>query len=238
MSLTGFPFRFTPRWQIVVLTLVSVVGLIRLGVWQQHRAVEKRNMIQTQQRQSAQVPIVWQPTEPLPVLYQPIEVTGRYLPTTFLLDNQVEQHRFGYHVLSPLQLADRRIVLVDRGWIQGDVTRQSQPTVLVPTKTRRVVGEVYYPSQNPWNLGSITEKISGNTVVVEWISTEFFSQFLHKPVNPFIIRLKSGEPYGYLCNWRVVAMPATRHDAYAAQWFAMAGLVSILFIVLNIKKKT
>ena len=62
-------------------------------------------------------------------------------------------------------------------------------------------------------------------------------QFLLKSVYPFIIRLSPQAEYGFVRDWPVVAMSVERHFGYALQWFAIALVIIILFIVLNVKKK-
>ncbi|WP_019216188.1 SURF1 family cytochrome oxidase biogenesis protein [Legionella tunisiensis] len=59
---------------------------------------------------------------------------------------------------------------------------------------------------------------------------------MHKSVYPFIIRLDKSEADSYVREWAVVAMPPERHYAYALQWFAIAFVILILFIALNLKK--
>jgi surfeit locus 1 family protein len=59
---------------------------------------------------------------------------------------------------------------------------------------------------------------------------------LQKKVYPFIIRLDKQDAYGFVREWAIVSMPPQRHFAYAAQWFAMAGVILILFVALNVKR--
>lgn len=73
--------------------------------------------------------------------------------------------------------------------------------------------------------------------VVELLDVHLISQFLHKSVYPFIIRLNNHADNGYLREWPVVAMAPERHYGYALQWFAIALVILILFIALNLKKK-
>ena len=54
----------------------------------------------------------------------------------------------------------------------------------------------------------------------------------------FIIRMNPEANNGFIREWSVVSMPPERHVAYAVQWFALALLVVILFVVLSMKKKT
>ena len=81
------------------------------------------------------------------------------------------------------------------------------------------------------------DKKDENLAIIELIDTQLISQFLHKSVYPFIIRLSSQSKYGFVRDWPVIAMSVERHYGYAFQWFAIAFAIFIIFIILNMKKK-
>ncbi len=236
-SLTGFKVSFTPQWRMALLALFLIVLFMRLGFWQIQRAHEKTHMLNEHHVLSKQPPHPWSPSNKTPHQYEPLIIGGYFLPQVFLLDNQHQQHQFGYDVISPLVLANGEVILVDRGWIGGDVTRQSFPSMSKPKGQVKIKGTVYYPSAKNWLLGESLEKKQTHMAIIELVDITVISQFLHKSVYPFIIRLSPGESHGFVRNWSVVAMHPQRHYAYALQWFVMALVVLILFIALNLKKK-
>lgn len=236
VSLTCFNRRFTPKWWMVILSCLFIAVFLRLGFWQLGRAEEKKQMLAVQANFAQKAPIVWKAGEAKPEQYQQLQVVGNYLPQILLFDNQHYQHQFGYHVLNPLQLNDKQVLLIDRGWVAGDINRQLLPEITVPTETQTLTGYAYYPSDN-WVLGPAYEEKKNNVTIIERIDTKLIGQFLHKSVYPFIIRLDKDNAQGYVREWSIVAMPAERHYAYALQWFAMALVILILFIALNLKKK-
>ncbi len=235
MSLTCFNRRFTPNWKMILLACLAILLFVRLGFWQLHRANEKKQMLTAQAKFAQIMPVTWGPDRKLPEQYQRISVTGKFLSENILLDNQHHQHQFGYDVLTPLLLPSGNVVLIDRGWVAGDITRQKFPVPKIPDESLSLVGDVYYPSTKSWVLGPALEQ-KQHVTLVERIDTQMISQFLHKPVYPFIIRLDKEETHGYIRDWAIVAMPPERHYAYALQWFAMAVVSLILFIALNLKK--
>lgn len=236
VSLTFFKRRFTPNWRMAFIALLVFLFLLRLGFWQLTRAEEKNTMLKAQAALALQAPVDWRPGMNLPVQYQRLKVKGSYLAAAFLLDNQHYKHQFGYHLLSPFLLSTGEVILIDRGWLAGDQSRQRLPEFSIPSGSLQLTGDAYYPSAKSWVLGQVLEKRNENLALVERIDTKIISQFLHKSVYPFIIRLDKDDTQGYVREWAVVAMPPERHYAYALQWFAMALVVLILFIVLNLKK--
>jgi len=235
--LTCFPLRFTPNWLMFALTVLFSCLFISLGFWQLHRAEEKGSMLLAQALQAKQEAVYLNAEDPLPQQYQNVRLKGNYLDNVFLLDNQHHQHQFGYNVLSPLLLADGKVVLVDRGWIKADVVRVALPEVITPSGLLEIQGTVYFPSANSWLLGDILEKKVNKLVILEAIDVKWVGQILQKQIYPFIIRLDKKEDHGFIREWPIVSMSPQRHRAYAVQWFGMALVVVVLFVGLNLKKK-
>lgn len=236
-SVPFFKFRFTPSWMMLILAALSFSLFLRLGFWQIQRADEKAKMLAAQSVQEQLKPIFWEPKQKYPLQYARIKVKGSYLPQLLLLDNQHYQHQFGYDVVSPLELADGSVILIDRGWIHGDITRRVFPTIQTPADLVQLQGSVYFPSKNQWVLGPDSEKKEHKITVIERLDTELASQLLQKVVYPFIIRLDKQDTHGFVREWETVSMPPQRHLAYALQWFVMALVILIIFVALNLKKK-
>jgi surfeit locus 1 family protein len=236
-SLTCFNFRFTPSWLMIFLAAFFILLFMRLGFWQIERANEKEKMAVAEHALGKQKPIDWQANQKLPLQYQRVKIQGNYLEKVFLLDNQHQEHQFGYDVLSPLMLADGSVVILDRGWVFGDSTRSIFPDIEIPKGAIELQGRVYFPSKNSWVLGPGVEEKENNITIVEGLDTKLLSQLLQKKVYPFIIRLDKDDAYGFVREWAIVSMPSQRHLAYALQWFVMAVVILIIFVALNLKKK-
>lgn len=236
-SVPFFKFCFTPSWKMLLLSLIFFSLFVNLGFWQIKRANEKKNMIAVQERLQNLNPVLWNHEQRLPTQYERIKLEGIYLPQAFLLDNQHYQHQFGYDVLSPLELADGSVVLIDRGWIHGDITRRIFPKVQIPGHLIQLQGMAYFPSKKQWVLGAEFEEKENNTVILERFDEQLVSQLLQKAVYPFIIRLDKQDTHGFVREWETVSMPPQRHLAYAVQWFAMAFVLLIIFLALNLKKR-
>jgi surfeit locus 1 family protein len=222
---------------MIILALMFISLFIRLGFWQIQRADEKAKMVNAEEALAKQESVVWDSGQKLPIQYQRIKLQGNYLTNVFLLDNQHHQHQFGYDVLSPLFLADGSVAMVDRGWVPGDSTRRSFPDIKMPNGIVQLQGSVYFPSKNQWILGPGLEEKENKIIVLERIDVKMISHILQKKVYPFIIRLDKQDAYGFVREWAIVSMPPQRHLAYALQWFAMALVILIIFVALNLKKK-
>lgn len=233
-SLMHFKYHFTLKWPLLLFTLIAGLLFAWLGVWQLERAAEKKQLLRTAAKEAKQIAVIWRADSENPKPYQSIVVECDALPQFVLLDNQHYQHQFGYQVLTPCKLSEGQWVFIDRGFIAGDVSRQSWPQLTLPSGRVRLQGQVYYPTKTPWTLGPAFER-HGQVVLIEQLDTQLLGQILHKSVYPFIIRLDKNEANGYVRAWPIVSMSPERHQAYALQWFLLA-LVALIIIVWNLKK--
>ena len=235
-SISRFSYRFTPHWMMCVLAVMGMAFFTWLGIWQLHRAEEKKQLLSHEAALKMREPRVWM-DDVMPLeAFERVYFHGKFLPDIFFLDNQYHAHQLGYHILSPVRMNTGQIIMVNRGWVPAGATREQLPYIDIPQGEIRFSGTVYKPRGTPWVLGSGLEIRQEHQVVLEVLDFQLMRQFLHKPVYPFIIRLDDESPAGYVRDWVTVVMLPVRHMGYAVQWFALAGVVLIVFIGLNIKK--
>lgn len=223
----------------MLLLTVCAVGLFtRLGIWQVQRAHEKQQAVVAHAKQADMPVLYWSPNTKKPEQYQLVSVHGKYLPQVFFLDNQHQNHKFGYDVLLSLLQENGEVILVDRGWIPIESRdKEKLPQISIPSGMLEITGTAYYPSTKSMVLGEPLEKITSNIAIIEKLEVTIFSKFLHKSVYPFIIRESENSAGSYVRNWQIVSMPPARHYGYAVQWFGLALVTLIIFISLNLKKQ-
>ena len=231
--------RFDAEWRITLFTVVLVPLMIGLGFWQLQRAAEK-SMLATsfearQQQEPARIEALRGQTAEL-LAYAPVQLTGHFLPEAyFLLDNQVRGGQFGYEVLGVMQLdGDGGVVVVNRGWIAGDASRQSLP--LVPRIEAQVslTGHVYVAPGEPFLLAE-QQFDAGWPKRIQAVEMDKLAAAiapLHQgDVFPYMVRIDAGEVGALSIDWQVVNMSPQKHQAYAAQWFAMAAVLFGFYIL-------
>ena len=57
------------------------------------------------------------------------------------------------------------------------------------------------------------------------------SQLLDEPVLPAMVRIAAEDPQALSANWTVVNQSPQKHTGYAVQWFTMAAVLLLAFIV-------
>lgn len=239
MSRLSAGLKFNPEWRITLFTVVMVPLLVGLGVWQLQRAQEKAALEAVFEARQQQPPValteLWgRSGESL--AYQPVRLQGSFLPDQyFLLDNQVQHGTVGYEVLGILQLADGSgSVLVDRGWIAGDAARRTLPVVPVVTGPVEVSGQVYVAPGKPFLLAEQDLDTAWPKIIqaVEMDKLVPVAAALQGDVVfPFPVRLDAGATGALTVNWQVVNMSPQKHQAYAVQWFAMAAVLLVFYLL-------
>lgn len=203
----GYSFR--PRLWAIALAAAACAAGIALGNWQSRRADEKR------------------------ALAQPVAVEGEFVAQyTVFLDNKTRHSRYGFEVVTPLRLRGSDAhVLVNRGWLEGGKTRDAIPEVQTPAGNVRIQGLAL--ERLPRLLK--VEEASGK--VRQTIDIESYAVETGLRLEPRIIEQHSPLPDGLARDWPPREAGAQKSEAYALQWYSLAALAVVLFVVLSFKKR-
>jgi surfeit locus 1 family protein len=213
-----------------LVTLAAFTLMMSLGVWQLHRLAWKEKMIAQSTAARAMKPLPSLPQEYAAdeLIFRSIRLHGKFLNDhEFHLAPRYHEGQFGYHILTPLQLSDGRVILVDRGWIPPE---KKDPKTRPETLPRGVVivrGILRQPLSPLWFMKS---KPDDNL----WFGQDMqaFSAATGKTLEPLIVESVSKETPGLL------PIPSdgnitfrNDHLGYAITWFAIAAGVLIIFII-------
>jgi cytochrome oxidase assembly protein ShyY1 len=229
---------FAPSPAFTLAALVLAALFVRLGVWQWHRGEARQEEWTRYVRGADQLQVLGtRGTSELP-LYQRVSVSGQLDSAhQFLLDNRGHDGRPGYEVLTPLVRADATALLVDRGWVPFTGRRARLPEVdftapATITLTGRIaalpspglaLGRAAPPPQGPWpRLTSFPD--------MAWLASA-----LGVPLEPRILLLDAGAPFGYVREWQAPGLSPLRHFSYAIQWWSFAALALIGWLVLSLR---
>lgn len=192
---------------------------LQLGNWQLGRAHEK-GALQARLDAAAAAPPLADAVPTDPPDGRHVRLHGQWLrDATIYLDNRVRAGRAGYHVLTPLRLADGTAVLVDRGWIAAASVRAQLPEVPTPADGQ-VGGTVRRPQPAPFMLGGAVAQ--GRV----WQSLDLaqYRQRSGVAVRDWIVRQTSVADDGLVREWPRPDAGIERHRGYALQWYALAAL--------------
>lgn len=241
MSLRIGNREFAPTASALVLCVLGLAAFASLGYWQLGRAREKQAMIDAFMQGGRQTVDATGLGFDALSRYQHVRLRGAYDAThQVLLDNMPSATgQPGYRVLTPLERSDGRgWVLVDRGWVPLGATRDDLPDVSVAAGEREVSGILDVLPIPGLRVGP-----AASPGPVHWPRVLLFpteadvESELGIAVEPRIILLDAGRPDGFERKWRPsLGFGPERHLGYAIQWFALALLVVVLFVALNLRR--
>lgn len=237
LTLTFAHGRWSASWLITVLTLLALLGFVRLGFWQWHRAQEKRAIAAAFEAGNATAAdLGTRPTDSLP-RYSQVRVRGRYDDAhQVLLENMSHDGQPGYQVLTPLLLADGRTLMVNRGWVPLSASRRHPPNIALEGSVGEVspagrldalpvpgiaLGHLAPDANAPW------PRLTSFPTMAD------LSIALRRPLEPRQLLLNADEPLGYVRDWHPAGLGPERHLAYAVQWWGFAVLAVGLYARLN-----
>lgn len=229
-------YYFKPKWLPSLAVLVLFPLLLSLGFWQLGRMEEKQAIWDAMLLAQENEAVVFSDT-PAPPDYSKVKVLGKFLPIfSILLEHQMHNNQVGYHVLTPFEIsADLPWVLVNRGFVaQQDIETIQEPL----PETVQLTGLIYTPSENRFILGENFSKTSTGIIKIQRMDFEGLTKTFGHALYPYVLLLDPNSPGGFVRDWEMKTLPPSKHLGYAVQWFALASTLLILYLILNLKRKT
>jgi surfeit locus 1 family protein len=218
-------------WLVTCAATVGFAATLGLGMWQWGRGEQKvARQAETEQRQSLTplderaLPASGVPSE---LLHRPVVLHGTWVKErTVYLDNRQMQGKPGFYVVTPLQLAGGRVILVERGWIARNFEHREQlQPVDTPSGVVEVRGLIASPPPKLYEFaGAGAGAIRQNLDLVRF-RAETGLALLDVAVQ------QAGPPSeGLIRDWPRADNGAATNYGYAFQWWAMSGLIAVLYV--------
>lgn len=240
-TLTIGNFQFKPSLTPTVLIVITLYGLISLGLWQIDRAEYKEkleNMI-AERTQMQPIDMGLVPRDPEKKLYLPVTVNGFYDSSrNFLLDNRVLDTQVGYNVYTPFRLDTGTAILINRGWLALGSNRQTLPVFKTETRNYRLEGILLNPPVTNVLGYEIIENYSNWPAVVQTINLQEIEKQLGYTLNPMVIILNKQSPSGFKREDKAIKlnMSSDKHIGYAVTWFLCALVLSLISLTISTKR--
>lgn len=228
----------TRRIIVLLATLVGVAVTARLGVWQLDRAAQKETLQANLDERGRLPPL---PQEALArgeaelagQMHREVSITGRWRPEFELwLENRQQGGRPGFVLLTPFELAPGDVLLVQRGWAPRDLRdRLRVPTVPTPSGPVRITGRI---APLPARLLDFGDPGLGR--IRQNLDLDAYASETGLALRPLTL-LQSPDPAaadGLGRDWGRPAVDVAKHHGYAFQWFALATLLSGLYVWFQI----
>ncbi len=248
------------RWLVWLAAALSFALTFSLGCWQLRRADQKqaaqdtlmqRRLLPAWGNADWPCPIGQSSPAELPS-ERPVRLQGRWLPQhTVYLDNRPMDGQSGFLVITPLQLdpppaCAQGVLLVQRGWVpRNGLDRLRLPPVNTPMGLVTVQGRVMPQVSRVYALGeeallapsaaSAPASAPETPLVRQNADVAFWQAWLGQALlSGAVLQVQAdglAESDAVLHrHWPEPGFGKDKHLAYAAQWFAMAAVIAVLFV--------
>ena len=123
---------------------------------------------------------------------------------------------------------------MDRGWVKAPVQRSELPAVTTPAGSVRVEGFGLPPPRRFFELSDQT--VSGR--VWQNLPFERYRQIYRVELQPVLLQQHNDLGDGLVRAWSRPDTGVDVHRAYALQWFAMSAAIALIYMLLNVRRKT
>jgi len=221
----------------LIFTLLVFIALVKLGLWQSDRAIEKETRLKniTQLSQTTAMSLTEIQNFPLKEINDyPIKLKGEFeQDILFLLDNQTNEGQLGYRVYQVF-IDHNQSALVNLGWVMGSINRAEIPDIKPIKGAFEINGHIRLMDKGILLMEQNFTEVSW-PLRVQQVELDKFSTVIKKNLLPFIVYVNEEETLGYKKNWQPIVMPPEKHQAYAFQWFSLALAWLILMFWASIK---
>ena len=223
------------NWKASLTFFCLFLLVLSLGVWQIDRGYKKKELENTfLERQSQPVKEIKYNTFENSDLYRNVVLEGKYLDQIFLLDNKIHNGKPGLKVFSPFESINESLVLVSRGWIEFE-DRSNLPMIKTERNALKIQGILRSESKD-FILENDNMKRNTNPILVQTINLDELSNYLGKPLSPYILELSELSKSAFVKTWQPINLSSFRHFGYAVQWFGL-GLVLIIGYLFFLRKE-
>ena len=223
-------------WVLLLAALIGVAITARLGIWQLSRAAQKE-ALQAALDARAQLPaldagaLARDADLAARQRFRPVHLRGHWLASrTVFLENRQMNGRTGFYVVTPLALEDQAgAVLVQRGWAPRDMQDRTRlPSVPTQAGSVELDGRVAPPPARLYEFAADAGGAIRQNLDMARFAAESGLALLPMSVLQADSAATAGD--GLLRAWPRPALDVDKHYGYAFQWFALAALMTGLYV--------
>ncbi|MEC9205762.1 MAG: SURF1 family protein [Pseudomonadota bacterium] len=225
---------FSDEFIKILFFLLVIFVCSYLGLWQIERGNQKIIIYEKYIKNLEKDPIIVKKLDNKFKEFIKLRVFGEFiLGKQFLLDNSIVNRKAGYKVLTPYKV-DKKIVLVDRGWIEKHFDK-TLPEVSITKPSNFVDGYVFYHK----NLLELDKSVYKNQwpKIIQNIKIEEISTLLNLELEPYILVMYENQNNSYINNRKYKKNAELKHFMYAGQWF-LFSVVAFIFMIILLRKES
>lgn len=222
------------RWLALIVGLVAFVVLLGLGTWQVERLHWKEALLATIDQRVHSTPLPLAEIEAKfneagDVDYWPVTATGRFLHSGERHFFATHEGNSGFYVYTPLELADGRFVLVNRGFVPYDMKDPAKRAQGQVEGEATVTGLARNPlAQKPSTMVPDNDPAKN---IFYWKDRDVMAATAGLPTRaalvPFFIDAdKTPNPSGLPVGGVTIIDLPNSHLQYAVTWYGLAAALA------------
>lgn len=231
-----YRFLLRPKWLLLhVVILMSVVGMLALARWQWDKHIARDAFVADVQARQAAAPqdlalLLVTHTSAADIEWYRVAASGSYLTHGELRQiNRTQNGVNGVNVLTPFQIANGPVLLVNRGFVPDGLT-----VTAAPTGTLRVGGTAHTTQTR--KTGELTDDESATNTEVRRVDLALIAKRINIDLAPVYIDFIASEPASPTPPTRVPPPnlgSGPPHVSYTVQWifFSMCAIAGWVFAI-------
>ena len=231
-----YRFLLRPKWLLFhVVILASVVGMVLLARWQWNKHIARDDfvsMVEAREKSDPKelAPLLASGTAASDIEWYRVTATGSYLATGELQQiNRTQNGVNGVNVLTPFQIANGPVIIVNRGFVPTGIT-----VTAAPSGTLKIGGTARTTQVR--NTGELTDDPSASNTEVRRVDLSFIAEHINIAVVPIYIDFIASQPAS--ASPPVPVPPPNLgggppHVSYTVQWlfFSLCAIAGWVFAV-------
>jgi len=236
----AFHFRLIP---FIAALIVAVIGIL-LGNWQQGRAAQKTELQARLAARTAEPPLLLgpaaasaAPSDTARMEFRRVRMTGEFVSSwPVFLSNRPMNGQPGYILAMPFKIAGGDAhVLVLRGWLPRQAEYGKLPPFSTPQGVVSVEGQVVASAGRVMELGGPQTLKPGD--LVQNLAPQDLARASGLALAPFLVQqTRPAAPGDALVrDWPQPAAGIDKHRGYAFQWYALAAMAILFFVITGFR---
>lgn len=231
-----YRFLLRPKWLLLhVVILISVVGMVLLARWQWNKHIARDDFVSmVEAREKADpkelAPLLASGIPASDIEWYRVTATGSYLANGELQQiNRTQNGVNGVNVLTPFQIDNGPVIIVNRGFVPTGITVTASPRGTLK------IGGTARTSQIR-NTGELTDDASATNSEVRRVDLVFIAQHIDTKIAPVYLDFIASQPAS--ASPPVPVPPPNLgsgppHVSYTVQWlfFSLCAIAGWIFAV-------
>ena len=232
-------YQFSPGIFTSIVTAALLYTMLSLGFWQLDRAEYRRDLQQKIENRKDLEPIEFHllPSAAEQYRYLPVFLRGRFDDVhQFLHDNRIVNGVSGFHVYTPFHADTGQTLLVNRGWIPQERTRDMVPNISVGTDIVRIEGLADVVPPRGVILADNVHADVRWPMILQYLDAGELSPLVGTDLQPMIVWLSPDSSQVYHHEYPAVNLNSAKNTGYAVQWFALSLALTIIYFITNTRR--